>query len=597
MRQLVHQGVMVPPSYQPQGFRIKVAGEEVALTPVQEEMALAWVRKLGTEYVKDRRFASNFFEDFRRVLGIGDKVPPEAFDFSEVQRFVEGERARKANLSKGEKKRLAEDRKAIRAANQEKYGYALVDGVRVEIGIYAVEPPCIFMGRGKHPLRGRWKQGPMQEDITLNLSPDAPVPEGNWKEIVWQPDSMWVARWDDKLRGKEKYVWLSDTSFVKQERDIEKFDLALELGRRIDDLRGHIIENLNASEEGRRRTATVCYLIDALKLRVGDEKDKDEADTVGATTLRPEHVMIGLDGVTRFDFLGKDSVRWRKEVALPPAVVENIKGLMAQAQSSIFEGVDSQAVSSFLNEVLPGATAKVFRTYHASKAVKDSLAETRVSRQDPVHMKKHVAMMANLQAAIVCNHKRMPPKGWRDVLAKKKMRLEQRRALVGESMERHGRRTRSEEERYRQRLARYGKKLEEQKRKLGDYLRQLEERKEHGSAEKGLKKTVAAKRRAIKAQRDCIRQLRERHVERIERLRQQMEKRKQGGQAHVERLKLQIEAQKATRDYNLGTSLKSYIDPRIYRVWGAGLGFDWKLYYPRSLQRKFSWVDRQHRVS
>ena len=42
----------------------------------------------------------------------------------------------------------------------------------------------------------------------------------------------------------------------------------------------------------RRMIATACYLIDALCLRVGDEKDPDEADTVGATTLRPEHVKL-----------------------------------------------------------------------------------------------------------------------------------------------------------------------------------------------------------------------------------------------------------------------------------------------------------------
>jgi len=593
MRQLVHRGVMVPPSYEPQGFRIRISGKEVALTATQEEMAVAWVKKLGTDYVKDRRFVSNFFEDFRRELGIREKVPPEAFDFSEVQRFVEGERARKASLTREERKRLAEERRAMRAANQEEYGYALVDGVRVEIGSYLAEPSCIFMGRGRHPLRGRWKEGPRQGDITLNLSPDAPIPEGNWREVVWQPDSMWVARWDDKLRGKEKYVWLSDTSFVKQERDIEKFDLALELGRRIGDLRAHITAGLSALEEGRRRTATACYLIDVLKLRVGDEKDKDEADTVGATTLRPEHVEIGLDGVVRFDFLGKDSVRWRKEVALPPAVVENIKGFMAQARSSIFEGVDSQAVSSFLGEVLPGATAKVFRTYHASKAVEESLAGTRVSWEDPVYVKKHVAAMANLQAAVVCNHKRMPPRGWREVLAKKKMRLEQRKTSMGESVERYRQRMKGEEERYGERLAKHEERLEEQKRKLGEYLRQLDEREEQGRAAKGMKKTIAAKRRGIKAERERIRELRERHVERMERLRQQAEKRKQAGQAYVEMLKLQIEAQKATRDYNLGTSLKSYVDPRIYRAWSEGLGFDWKLYYPRSLQRKFSWVDSQ----
>ena len=48
---------------------------------------------------------------------------------------------------------------------------------------------------------------------------------------------------------------------------------------------------------------------------------------------------------------------------------------------------------------------------------------------------------------------------------------------------------------------------------------------------------------------------------------------------------------KKTKGHNLNTSLKSYIDPRIFYEWGKDIGFDWKLYYPKALQRKFSWVD------
>ena len=49
---------------------------------------------------------------------------------------------------------------------------------------------------------------------------------------------------------------------------------------------------------------------------------------------------------------------------------------------------------------------------------------------------------------------------------------------------------------------------------------------------------------------------------------------------------------KATKNYNLGTSFKSYIDPRIYFEWGKKIDYDWKLYYPKALQRKFSWIEK-----
>jgi len=57
------------------------------------------------------------------------------------------------------------------------------------------------------------------------------------------------------------------------------------------------------------------YLFLKLALRVGNEKDEDEADTVGCCSLRIEHIKLfdKVDGigenVVEFDFLGKDSIR------------------------------------------------------------------------------------------------------------------------------------------------------------------------------------------------------------------------------------------------------------------------------------------------
>jgi DNA topoisomerase-1 len=45
------------------------------------------------------------------------------------------------------------------------------------------------------------------------------------------------------------------------------------------------------------------------------------------------------------------------------------------------------------------------------------------------------------------------------------------------------------------------------------------------------------------------------------------------------------------RTWNLGTSLKSYIDPRVYHRWGQAVGYDViERYYPKTLRRKFAWA-------
>ena len=47
---------------------------------------------------------------------------------------------------------------------------------------------------------------------------------------------------------------------------------------------------------------------------LGNEKDEDQADTVGCCSLRVEHIELhdekdGNEFVVEFDFLGKDSIR------------------------------------------------------------------------------------------------------------------------------------------------------------------------------------------------------------------------------------------------------------------------------------------------
>jgi len=496
----------------------------------------------------------------------------------------------KTDLSKEEKRQLAAQRKARREVNKERYGYAWVDGVQMEVANYAAEPNCIFMGRGKHPMRGRWKEGPREEDIELNLSPGAHRPPGNWK-VIWHPDVMWIARWRDKLTGKTKYVWFSDSSILKQGRDIEKFEKAKELRSSLLRVQKHIWEGLDADDLRRRKTATVCFLIDKLKIRVGDEKDPDEADTVGASTLRSEHVCFNGDGSVTFNFLGKDSVPHVLGVELPDNVIRNLKEFAVDAKSALFEGVSSKHVSELLDEVMPGLSAKVFRTCYASEAVEMKLEKAPVKLEDSEYVKRYVATMANLEAARLCNHRRTVPKTWRSSLEKKKDRLKALKYRAKKAQAKLRQKAEELEERYVERLRKQEERLKATMEKLNDYRRQLEERKQHSKPIRSLRRRVSLKRVDVASQKQRLKELKSKHVEQMKKLRQRLESRGQRDKATMDKLKLKIVTQKETRDYNLGTSLKSYIDPRIYYKWGKQVDYDWKRYYPKALQRKFSWVE------
>jgi DNA topoisomerase-1 len=48
-----------------------------------------------------------------------------------------------------------------------------------------------------------------------------------------------------------------------------------------------------------------------------------------------------------------------------------------------------------------------------------------------------------------------------------------------------------------------------------------------------------------------------------------------------------------TKDYNLGTSLRNYIDPRIFKAWTNEVGVEWEKLYTAALQKKFLWVQNE----
>ena len=568
LNELIHNGIIVAPPAAPRAhLTLTVRGRPMALDAKQEEMALAWARKVGTPYVKDPVFADNFMNDFSAALSITPPLSVNEVDFGPAVAVVEAEREAKAQLTREERKAAAAERKAQREALKEQYGYAIVNGQRVELGNYMTEPSGIFMGRGKHPLRGRWKEGAVEQDITLNLSPDAPRPPGHaaWAEIVWQPESLWVARWKDKLSGKMKYVWLSDTAPVKQRREANKFDQAIKLGANIDQVRARVQQDLASDDDKRKMVATACYLIDTLCLRVGDEKDPDEADTVGATTLRPEHVELRPDGTAEFKFLGKDSVLWHKTVELPAVVRDNLAYLIEHARPSgnqnhaagglpqLFPDISSRDVNSYLSGILPGLSAKVFRTFHATRAVQQSLDDSGITREDPEYQKREAAVLANMDAAILCNHTKQAPANWTDRKEKMRERRENARGRVDT----------------------YRQQVEETKQKLADLRQEAQEKEAAASEEQAAKvrqryrKRVATARRRVEAAR-----------ERLQRSRDAL-----GKVESVNRLTAK------GRALNLGTSLKSYIDPRVYHRWGQKVEYDViNQYYPKALSRKFAWV-------
>src|SRR3970040_560859 len=377
---LQHNGIAFPPSFESKGITIKSKGEKIPLNLEQEEMVYQWAKKKDTPYVQDKVFCKNFLADFVKVLLPKFKnISLSDIDFSEACKVVDKEKDAKLTLSKEEKKKIAVQRKEIKEKMKARYGKAIIDGKEVDVANYMAEPPGIFIGRGDHPLRGRWKPRVTAKDVTLNLGKEAKIPEGNWGKIVHDNDSMWLAGWTDYLTEKRKYVWLADTAGLKQDRDKAKYEKAVKLSKEIEKIKDRIVKDMKNKDPKISRIATACYLIYRTAMRVGDEKDPDEADTVGATTLRKEHINI-TENTIEFDFLGKDSVRWQETVKAEgndKQFQENLKKLIQnkKPKDEIFEDITSRHVNAYYSSIVNGLTAKVFRTYLATTVVKNYLKE------------------------------------------------------------------------------------------------------------------------------------------------------------------------------------------------------------------------------
>ncbi len=544
---LEHNGILFPPDFESKGIKIKIRGESVELNLEQEEMVYQWAKKKDTPYVQDKVFQRNFTADFAERLGPKfKKISYGDIDFSQAYKLIDVEKYRREAMSKEEKKEQAKKRKELREELKAEYGTAkmqLKKGgrlVEVEVGNYMAEPPGIFIGRGEHPLRGKWKPRIAKKDVILNLGKKAPKPKGDWKEIRHDQDSMWLARWTDFLTKKTKYVWLSDSSDLKQGKDREKYEKAAKLRKEIGKIRKAMVRDMKDAKKG--KVATACYLIYRTAMRVGDEKGEDEADTVGATTLRKEHVKITSDQI-EFDFLGKDSVRWQETLKVEGddrQFLENLRKSIEKKKPSedIFDKVTSRDVNRYFSGIVEGLTAKVFRTCLATTKVKDYLCQHDDIGKESPSAKIYHAKLANLEAAIMCNHKRTIPKTFEQSLQKKR-----------------------------------------------DTLKKVEQNKTWGKTQETLKKVKASEPKTEAKKKN--------KAKRIKTLNKQIKKQKTRHRERVEKLRLQIDLSEQTRDYNLGTSLKNYIDPIVFKAWTDEVDAEWEKLYTPALQKKFLWVKKE----
>jgi len=426
-----HNGVVFPPKYEPHNIPLIYRGEKINLTPEQEEYATIFSRYIDTEYYKIDKFKKNFWKDWSKILGKTNIIKDlENCDFSLIYKYIIDLREKKKNLSKQEKEEI----KNIKEKNTEKYKVAYIDGKAQPVGNYIVEPPSLFIGRGCHPYIGKIKRRIQAEDITLNLSKDAPIPaveDGHkWGDIVHEKNSIWLASWKDDITSKTKYVWLSDKSEIKAQGDLDKFETVRRLKKHIKVIRSKNYENLLSDNTKTKQLATALYFIDNFALRVGNEKGDDEADTVGVISLRVEHIDNFDDNEIKLDFLGKDSVRYVRKVKVDPIIYKNILEFKNNKDKGddIFDKITTSDLNEYLKTFMNDLTAKVFRTFNASNLFANELETITKKYMDYTKDDKFDLLLdgfnkANAKVALLCNHQKNISKNFNEQTNKLKEQI------------------------------------------------------------------------------------------------------------------------------------------------------------------------------
>ena len=431
---LKHNGPMFPPIYIPHKTEILVKGQLTILHPLAEEYGTMYSKYLESDYIKSSNFKKNFWKDFKESVKYLNVNSLDDFDFTNYKKYLDTLKDTKALISKEEKEKMKE----AQLDEEEPYKYCIIDGVQQKIGNFKIEPPGIFLGRGSHPKLGRIKKRTNPEDVVLNLDKESKIPEpnvpGKWGGVIHERSVIWLATWKEEITGKNKYVFTSLDSFFKSKSDEEKFDLARSLKKKSNAIREQYEKELEDPDIKKRQLATALYFIDNLALRVGGKKDtKDEADTVGVTSLRVEHITLMDNNTIKLDFLGKDSVRFFKKINVLDKVYKNLVEFSKDKskKDELFERITSSTMNEYLDSFLKGLTAKVWRTYNASYTFQKELDKIKEDKLKNIDENERLYFLIsmfnqdNTAVALLCNHQKNVSKGMNESLDKIDTRIKE----------------------------------------------------------------------------------------------------------------------------------------------------------------------------
>ncbi|WP_051549174.1 DNA topoisomerase IB [Nocardioides sp. URHA0032] len=198
--------------------------------------------------------------------------------------------------------------------------------------------------------------------------------------------------------GRRQYLYHPQW---RARRDAEKFDRMLEFGRALTRARERVVADLGRDGMPLERAcAAAVRLLDLGYFRIGNDVYADTHGSFGLTTLERRHVRKHR-GRLVFAFTGKSGVDHRIEID-DPVVIETIEIMRRRrgADARLLAYKNGRGWRSLLPELVNDyvrsttglqATAKDFRTWHATVLAAAALAETQEPGDTKASRKRAVA--------------------------------------------------------------------------------------------------------------------------------------------------------------------------------------------------------------
>jgi DNA topoisomerase-1 len=228
------------------------------------------------------------------------------------------------------------------------------------------------------------------------------------KELVIPPawEDVWITPYvnghlqavgtDDA--GRRQYLY---HPHWRASRDAAKFDRIIDFGKAMSKARERVLTDLGTEGMTQERACAVAVrLLDLGYFRIGNDVYTDTNGSFGLTTLLREHVTKRRGRLT-FCFVGKSGVEHCIEIDDEPTiealdVMRARRGggdrLLAWKDGRRWRSLDSGQVNDYVREATGvEATAKDFRTWHATVIAAAALADTDEPGETKASRKRAVA--------------------------------------------------------------------------------------------------------------------------------------------------------------------------------------------------------------